>query len=63
MNEQEFYDSIPDGKNDRPMLLCDPSKPIEYDINDIDGTYFMLCRDFSGCVAMPFSKRMREDWT
>ena len=61
MNEQEFYDSIPDGKNDRPMLLCDPSKPIEYDINDIDGTYFMLCRDFSGCVAMPFSKQMRED--
>lgn len=34
-----------------------------YNIDDIDGAVYMLDHDFSGCIVMQFSKKMREDQT
>ena len=61
MNMQKFYESIPRGKHDKPMLLSDPSQPILVDINDIDGLFAMLKKELVGCtVTIPFSKPMSE---
>lgn len=32
-----------------------------YNVDDIDGAMYMLDHDFSGCIVMSFSKKMRED--
>lgn len=34
-----------------------------YNIDDIDGAVYMLDHDFSGCIVMQFSKKMRGDQT
>ena len=34
-----------------------------YNIDDIDGAVYMLDHDFSGCIVMQFSKKMRVDQT
>lgn len=60
MSDTNFYDSIPHGPNDKPVLLCDPLQPIVFEPNDIDGPFFMLDRDFGGCIVLPFSKPMSE---
>ena len=58
MNEQDFWEAIPHGKNDPPMLLWDMSKPMPYDFNDPDTQYVMFNRDLEGCVTLPFTKPM-----
>ena len=61
MNMQEYYEKIPRGKQDKPMLLSDPSQPILVDINDIDGPFAMLKKQLVGCnVVLPFSKPMSD---
>ncbi|MGN0432963.1 MAG: glycoside hydrolase family 3 N-terminal domain-containing protein [Bilifractor sp.] len=58
MNEQDFWASIPHGKNDPPMLLWDITKPMPYDFNEPDSQYVMFNRELAGCIAVPFTKRM-----
>lgn len=58
MSEQNFWESIPHGKNDPPMLLWDMSKSMPYDFNDLDTQYVMFNRDLEGCIALPFTKLM-----
>ncbi len=56
MDPQDFFAKLPRGKDDKPMLLT--FAPAEYSRTDIDGLYYMLDRDFSGCMILPFSKDM-----
>ena len=58
MNEQDFWSSIPHGKNDPPMLLHDASKAMYYDFNDLDNQLVMFNRELEGCVIFPFTKPM-----
>lgn len=53
-----FWDLIPHGKDDPPMLLWDGSKPMPYDFNEPDSQYVMFNRGLEGCFALPFSKPM-----
>ena len=55
---ESFWDMIPHGKTDPPMLLWDASKPMSYDFNDPDSQYVMFNRGLEGCFALPFSKPM-----
>ena len=59
MNPQDFFAQLPRGKEDKPMLLN--LAPAEYSRTDIDGLYYMLDRDFSGCLILPFSKDMNPE--
>lgn len=59
MSQQNFWESIPRGKNDPPMLLWDMTKPLPYDFNERDTQYVMYNRDLAGCVTLPFTKAMR----
>ena len=58
---ENFWEQIPRGKTDPPMLMWNLSQPIEYDFNDPDSQYVMFNRDLEGCFALPFSKAMRTD--
>lgn len=58
MSEQNMWESIPRGKKDPPMLMCDTTKPIPYNFNDPDSQYVMFNRGLEGCVVLPFSKAM-----
>lgn len=61
MDLKESYAAIPRGKEDRPILLCDPSQPVVVDLNDPDGPFAILNKQFVGCsVVLPFSKPMDE---
>ncbi len=53
-----YWEGIPMGKEDRPVLVFDPSAPLAYDINDANGDWYMLKPEFLGCMVLPFSKRM-----
>lgn len=48
-----------DPKHLKPELMGE--KNVEYDIDDIDGSMYMLDHKFSGCVMVQFSKTMAED--
>ncbi|WP_415602587.1 glycoside hydrolase family 3 protein [Liquorilactobacillus ghanensis] len=37
-------------------MLLDPTVKVTYDINNIDGMYYMLDKRFQGCLVLPFSK-------
>lgn len=50
------FENIPRGKDDKPFLLMDPTTQMTYDINNIDGMYYMLDKKFQGCLVLPFSK-------
>ncbi len=58
MDSQEIFSKLPRGKDDKPILLT--FAPVEYSRGDIDGLYYMLDRDFSGCLVLPFSKDMNS---
>lgn len=55
-----FWEKIPRGKEDKPVLVCDSSQALVYDINDADGTWYMLQPRLQGCMAMPFTKPMQN---
>lgn len=57
MDQLSIFSKIPRGKNDKPILLMAPGE-VTYDINDVDGTLFMLDREMSGCLFATFSKPM-----
>lgn len=54
MDAQEFFAQLPRGKEDKPLLFG--FGPLEYNKDDIDGLYYMLDRDFSGCLLLNFAK-------
>ena len=56
MSQNDFFAQLPRGKEDKPLLFA--MGPLVYDFHDIDGLYFMLDRDFSGCLLMMFAKTM-----
>lgn len=58
MDPNEFFASLPRGKEDKPSLFT--FGDIVYDHHDIDGLYAMLDKDFSGCVMLMFSKPMNN---
>lgn len=49
----------PAGKEEMPVLF--EIGPAEYDFHDIDGLYFMLDRQLSGCYLLMWSKPMNPD--
>ena len=49
------YD-IKNGPNDAPYILLNPADAIEYDENDVAGPFYMLDRDYQGCIVLPLSK-------
>lgn len=55
---ENFWENIPRGKQDPPVLIWDISRPFPYDFNDPDSQYVMFNRDLEGCIAIPFSKTM-----
>ena len=59
MDAQEILSQLPRGKEDKPFLLS--FGPMEYSRTDTDGLYYMLDRDFSGRLVIPFSKDMNPD--
>lgn len=59
METEDFFTQLPTGKEDKPLLS--PMGPLEYDFHDIDGLYFMLDRQLSGCLVMMWAKPMNPD--
>lgn len=59
MDAQEFFAQLPRGKEDKPLLFG--FGPLEYNKDDIDGLYYMLDRDFSGCLLLNFAKPMNPE--
>ncbi|SCP98838.1 glycoside hydrolase family 3 protein [Anaerobium acetethylicum] len=60
MGYEDILATLKLGKEDKPILFCNPAEPVIYDINDIDGQYYMLDRDMGGCIAFPFTKHIRS---
>ena len=58
---ENFWEQLPTGKNDRPLLF--EMGPLEYDFHEIDGLYYMLDRRLSGCLLLMWSKPMNPDVT
>ncbi|HHV10775.1 MAG TPA: hypothetical protein GXX75_10925 [Clostridiales bacterium] len=56
MDQNDFFAQLPRGKEDKPLLFG--MGPLVYDFHDTDGLYYMLDRDFSGCMLMMFAKPM-----
>ena len=56
MDPREFFEKLPRGKADKPLLFS--WGEIIYDRHDIDGLYTMLDKDFSGCILLNFAKPM-----
>lgn len=56
MEFEHLLSSLPRGKNDKPFLFG--IFPNTYDPDDIDGMYYMIDRDYSGCFLQIFSKSM-----
>jgi len=56
MGMEEFFASLPRGKEDKPLLFG--AGPLVYDFHDIDGLYFMLDRKLSGCMILMWAKPM-----
>lgn len=54
-------ENISTGKNDKPFLLMDPTVALTYDINNIDGMFYMLDKNYQGCQVFPFSKPIDVD--
>ncbi len=59
MGMEDFWEQLPTGKEDKPLLF--EMGPLEYDFHDIDGLYFMLDRRLSGCLLMMWAKPMNPD--
>lgn len=53
---EDFFASLPRGKEDKPLLFS--TGPLVYDFNDVDGLFFMLDRRLSGCFLMMWAKPM-----
>ncbi len=56
MDAKEVLAQFPHGKEDKPLLFS--AGPITYNRDDVDGLYYMLNRDFSGCLLLTFTKPM-----
>lgn len=59
MGMEDFFASLPRGKEDKPLLFG--MGPLTYDIHDVDGLYFMLDEKLSGCLIMMWAKPMNPD--
>ncbi len=56
MDANEFFASLPRGKEDKPLLFS--FGPLIYNRDEVDGLYYMLDRDLSGCLLLTFAKPM-----
>ncbi len=56
MDAMEFFAQLPRGKEDKPLLFS--FGPITYNRDEVDGLYYMLDREFSGCLLLTFAKPM-----
>lgn len=61
MGMEDFFASLPRGKDDKPLLFG--MGPLTYDFHDIDGLYYMLDRRLSGCMILMWAKPMNPDIT
>lgn len=61
MGMEDFFASLPRGKDDKPLLFG--MGPLTYDFHDIDGLYYMLDRRLSGCMILMWAKSMNPDIT
>lgn len=52
MELEQLLSSLPRGKDDKPFLFG--IFPNTYNPDDIDGTYYMIDKDFSGCFLQIF---------
>lgn len=59
MGMNDFFEQLPRGKEDKPLLFG--IGPLTYDFHDIDGLYFMLDRRLSGCLILMWAKPMNPD--
>ncbi|OUP82922.1 hypothetical protein B5F07_12175 [Lachnoclostridium sp. An169] len=59
MGMEDFFASLPTGKEDKPLLFG--IGPLTYDFHDVDGLYYMLDRRLSGCMIMMWSKQMNPE--
>ena len=58
MGMEDFFASLPRGKEDKPLLFG--MGPLTYDLHDVDGLYFMLDEKLSGCLIMMWAKPMNR---
>ena len=56
MELHEILASLPRGKEDKPLAF--PIDDLVFDPNDIDGRYYHLTEEASGCAVLMFSKPM-----
>lgn len=61
MGMEDFFASLPRGKEDAPLLFA--MGPLEYDFHDVDGLYYMLDRRLGGCLIMMWAKPMDDSVT
>lgn len=61
MGMEEFFSSLPMGKEDAPLLFG--IGPLVYDFHDVDGLYYMLDRRLGGCLIMMWAKQMDDSVT
>lgn len=59
MGMEDFFASLPRGKEDKPLLFG--MGPLVYDFHDIDGLYYMLDRKLGGCLVMMWAKPMNGE--
>lgn len=52
----DFWDALPTGKEVKPLLFA--MDDLVYDYHDVDGQYYMLDRELSGCLLLMWAKPM-----
>ena len=58
MGMEDFFASLPRGKEDAPLLFA--MGPTTFDFHDVDGLYYMLDRRLGGCLIMMWAKPMDD---
>lgn len=53
-----MFENIPHGKEDLPLLL--PTSAAKFDINDVDGTEYMLDHKMEGCYGFFCTKQIQS---
>lgn len=56
MGMEDFFASLPRGKEDTPLLFA--MGPTIFDFHDVDGLYYMLDRRLGGCLLLMWAKPM-----
>lgn len=61
MGMEDFFASLPRGKEDAPLLFA--MGPTIFDFHDVDGLYYMLDRRLGGCLLLMWAKPMDDSVT